>query len=110
MSEKLSAELERAPTPQLDLLGLMDQIRSEEASYDAIGGMIEQARLAASYDVPVIQQLDRAVPAKFPSRPKTLQSLKAAAALSLILGILLAFLFNHLRLIEGAGSGGEPRT
>ncbi|GEM_PF-3974103 len=110
MSEKLFTELEQAPSPELDVLGLMGQIRLEEASFDMLVGMIEQVRLTESYDVPALQQLDRAIPAKFPSRPKTLQSLKAAAALSLILGIMLAFFFNYLRLIEGAERDGEPQA
>lgn len=110
MSEKLFTELEQAPRPEMNILRLMGQIRLEEASSDVLAGMIEQSRFTESYDVPTIQQLDRAIPAKFPSRPKTLQSLKAAAALSLILGIMLAFFLNHLRLIEGTGSGGEPRA
>lgn len=110
MSEKLFTELEQAPRPEMDILKLMGQIRLEEASSDVLAGMIDQARLTESYNVPTIQQLDRAIPAKFPSRPKTLQSLKAAAALSLILGIMLAFFLNYLRLIEGAGSGGALRA
>lgn len=110
MSEKLFTELDRAPRSELDILGLMGQIRLEEASSDMLAGMIEQARFTEAYDVPTIQQLDRAIPAKFPSKPKTRQSLKAAAALSLILGIMLAFFLNHLRLTEGAGGGGEPRA
>lgn len=110
MSEKLFTKLEQAPRPEMDLLRLMGQIRLEEASSDVLAGMIDQVRLMETYDVPTVQQLDRAIPANFPSRPKTRQSLKAAAALSLILGIMLAFFLNYLRLIEGAGSGGESRA
>lgn len=110
MSEKLFTELEQALRPEMGILTLMGQIRLEEASSDVLAGMIDQARLTATYDVPIIQQLDRAIPAKFPSKPKTLQSLMAAAALSLILGIMLAFFLNYLRLIEGAGSGGALRA
>jgi len=108
MSKKLFTEFERAPTLALDLLRLTRQVKVEEAVYGMLVGMLEQARIAESRDVPTIQLLDKAVPAKFPSKPRTLQNLQAAAALSLILGILLAFFLNHLAWLRAQEAAAMP--
>jgi uncharacterized protein involved in exopolysaccharide biosynthesis len=100
LSKQAFTEYAEAPALALDYLRLARQVKVEESVYGMLVGMLEQARIAESRDVPTIQQLDRAVPAVWPSRPRTMQNLQAAAALSLILGILLAFFLDYVKQLR----------
>lgn len=100
MSAKLFPSFEEAPSLALDFLRLTRQLKVEEAVYAMLVGMLEQAKIAETRDMPTIQVMDKAIPPERKSRPKTLQNVQTAAVLSLIFGILLAFFLNYLEQIK----------
>jgi len=109
MSKKIFPEFEKAPTLALDLLRLIRQVKVEEAVYGMLVGMLEQAKIAEARDVPTIQVLDPAVVPAVHSRPMTLQNVQVAGALSLILGILLAFFLNYLKQLKAQEAASEAK-
>jgi hypothetical protein len=60
-------------------------------------GTLQQTKIAENRDVPTIQVLDPAILPLRHSRPKTLQNVQVAAAVSLVLGIMLAFSLDYLK-------------
>lgn len=100
MSKKAFAAIEEAPGLALEFLRLTRRVKIEESVYGMLVGMLEQARIAEVRDLPTVQVLDLAVPPTRRASPKTLNNVLAAAALSCLLGILLAFFLNHLEVVR----------
>lgn len=115
LSRKTFPFFEEAPSLVLDYMRLSRQVKVEEAVYGMLVGMLEQAKIMEVRDVPTIQVLDPAVPPEHRSRPKTLENIKVAGILSLILGVVLAFFLEYLKrikyeeqvLFDSMGSSGE---
>lgn len=100
LSKKVYPVFEEAPSLGFEFLRLARQQKVEEAVYGMLIGMLESAKLAELRDVPTVHLLDAAVPPEFKSRPKTLHNVLMAAAISLVSGILLAFLLVHLEQLR----------
>jgi len=100
LSAKAFPSIEEAPSLALNFLRLTRQVKVEEAVYGMLVGMLEQAKIAEVRDLPTFQVLDPAVPPEHKSRPKTLENIKAAGAVSLVMGILLAFFLNYLEQLK----------
>jgi len=60
----------------------------------------EQAKIAEARDTPTVQVLDKAVPAERKSKPKTTLNMAIAGALSLFVGIFLAFFLEYVERIR----------
>ncbi len=100
LSKKIYPLFEEAPQLALDMQRLTRRVKVEEAVYGMLAGMLESAKITEARDVPAIQIMDYAIPPKFPSKPKTLQNMVAASALSLILGIMMAIFLDYLQRIK----------
>lgn len=100
LSRRAFPAFDDAPSLAMDFLRLSRQIKVEEAVYGMLVGMLEQAKIAEARDLPTIQVLDKALPPEYRSKPKTLQHVQVAAALSLVLGILLALFINYLEMLK----------
>jgi glycosyltransferase involved in cell wall biosynthesis/uncharacterized protein involved in exopolysaccharide biosynthesis len=108
LSQKVFPLVEEAPTLFLDLLRLTRRVKVEEAVYGMLVGSLEAARLMEAKNLPTIQPMDLAVPPEFHSRPKTLQSVQVAGALSLALGCLLVIFVNYLQRLKAEEAAALP--
>lgn len=104
MSKKFFPAFEEAPSLVLDLTRLMRRVKVEESVYGMLVGALEQAKISESKDLPTVQVLDPALPPQHKSRPKTLHNMLAAGALSLVLGLFLAFFLTHVETLRAEGA------
>lgn len=100
LSSKAYPSFEEAPSLTLEYARLTRQMKVEEAVYGMLVGMLEQAKIAETRNLPAFQVLDEAIPPEYKSRPKTLQNIAVAGAVSLVLGLLLAMFLNYLEVVK----------
>ncbi len=89
----------RVPEVGLELARLTRDAKVQETLVTLLAQQVEQARLAEARDMPVVQVLDRAVPAERPARPRLRLNLAIAGVTSLFVGVCLAFLREHVRAL-----------
>lgn len=75
----------------------MRELKVQESLYKLLKSEYEQAKLAEAHDMPMVQVLDVAVPAEKKSKPSIRTNMMIAGALSVIVGILLAFFLDFLK-------------
>jgi len=80
----------RVPEVGLDLVRLTRDVKVQEVLVTLLTQQIEQARIAEARDTPVVQVLDRAVPAERHSRPRVTLNVAIAGVVSFFLSALLA--------------------
>ena len=78
----------KVPEVGLDLARLAREVKAQETLVTLLVQQVEQARIAEAKDMPIVQRLDRAVPAERHSRPRMGLHLGVAAVVSLALGVL----------------------
>ncbi len=81
----------KVPEMSLELARLTRDLKVQETVHNLLTQQLEQAKIAEAEDVPVVQVLDQAIPATHKTKPKIRLNILIAAAMSLCLGILLAF-------------------
>jgi len=86
----------KVPQIGLALTRLTRDLKVQETVYTLLTQQLEQAKIAEAQDAPVVQVLDRAIPALHKSKPKIRSSMALAGAVSLFLGIFLAFLLEYI--------------
>lgn len=93
-----SMKLPGAQVPKIGMeLGrLTRDLKVQEAVYTLLTQQLEQAKIAEAQDVPVVQVLDRAVPALRKSKPIIRLNMALAGAVSLFVGIFLAFFLEYV--------------
>ena len=92
----------RLPGAQVPKVGLeqgrlMRDLKVQESVYVLLTQQLEQAKIGEAQDTPVVQVLDRAIPAIRKSKPKIKLSMAMAGAVSLFLGIFLAFFLEYIQ-------------
>ncbi len=89
--------------PELGLkaIQLMRDVEIQNAIYMFVFQEYEKAMFEEEKKTPLVIVLDRAVPPDFRSRPRRTLMVAIAGGLSLILSVLLAFLFEALGGLEG---------
>jgi uncharacterized protein involved in exopolysaccharide biosynthesis len=87
----------QVPKVQLELARLMRDIKVQEAVYTILTQQLEQAKMTEAQDMPIVQVLDRAVPALHKSGPKIRLNMALAGAVSLFLGVFLAFFLEYVQ-------------
>lgn len=85
----------RVPKVGLDLARLTREAKVQQTVFELLTQQYEQAKIAEARDSPIVQILDRAVPAEWKSKPKTTLNMALAAAISLFAGIFLAFFLEY---------------
>ena len=75
---------------------LFREVKIQDTVFTLLTAQFEQAKISEARDTPTVQLLDKAVPADFKSRPKVKQNMAIAGAVSLFIGILLAFFLEAL--------------
>lgn len=86
----------RVPEVGLELARLTRDVKIQETVVTLLTQQLEQARLGEAKDIPIVRVLDPAVPAEQPSKPPLFLGLAIAGALSLLLGMFLAFSLEYL--------------
>jgi tyrosine-protein kinase Etk/Wzc len=89
-----SVPFAKVPEVGLELARLTRDVKIQETLVTLLTQHGEQARLVEAKDVPVVQVLDRAVPAERPVRPRTAVNVAVAVAASLLIGVFLALFID----------------
>jgi len=87
----------KVPEVGLELARLSRDVKIQDTVYMLLTQQLEQVKIAEAKDTPVVQVLDRAVPALRKSKPKIKLQMALAGAVSLFLGIFLAFLLEYIQ-------------
>jgi len=90
----------KVPEVGLELARLTREAKVQETLVTLLTQQAEQARIAEARGTPVVQVLDRAVPAERHSRPRLSLNLGVAAAASLTLGVFGAFIREYARRLS----------
>jgi uncharacterized protein involved in exopolysaccharide biosynthesis len=80
----------KVPEVGLELVRLTRDVKIQEVLVTLLTQQLEQARIAEARDTPVVQVLDRAVPAERYTRPRAVLNGGLAAMVGLVFGALLA--------------------
>ena len=89
----------KVPEVGLELARLTREVKVQETLVTLLVQQVEQARIAEAKDMPIVQRLDRAVPAERHSRPHLGVNLSLAAVVSLVLGVFGAFGREYARRV-----------
>ena len=87
----------KVPEVSLELARLTREVRVQETLVTLLTQQLEQARILEVKDLPIVQVLDRAVPAERPDKPRVRLNVAISAVASLLVGICLAFLLERVR-------------
>lgn len=86
----------KVPELGMELIRLTREVKVQETVFSLLTAQFEQAKIAEARDTPTVQVLDRAKPSERKSRPITTLNMAIAGALSLFIGIFLAFFLEYL--------------
>ncbi|MBI3990038.1 MAG: hypothetical protein HY347_10540 [candidate division NC10 bacterium] len=84
------------PAVGMEFARLTRDQKVQETLYTLLAQQLEQAKIAEARDMPTAQVLDRAAPAERKSKPKIRQNMMIAGAVSLFIGIFLAFFLEYV--------------
>ena len=91
-----SVPFARVPELAVELARLTREVKVHEVVVVLLTQNLEQARINEAKDTPVVQVLDKAIPAERHSKPKLKLNLALAGLASLLAGMLLALLLDSL--------------
>jgi len=92
-----SVPFSRVPQLGVDLARLTRDVKMHEVLVTLLAQNLEQAKINAAKDTPIVEVLDRAVPAERHSKPRLDLNLFLAGLTSLPLGIGLALFVEYVR-------------
>jgi len=98
----------KMPELGMEFIRLMREVKVQETVFNLLTAQFEQAKINEARDMPTVQLLDKAVPAERKSKPKTVLNMAIAGALSLFVGIFLAFFLEYLERVRKQEAG--PKT
>jgi tyrosine-protein kinase Etk/Wzc len=98
--EELQVPFVKVPELGMELIRLMREVKVQETVFILLTQQYEQAKISEAKDTPTVQLLDKAVPADKKSRPKTLLNMAIAGAMSLFIGIFLAFFLEYTERVR----------
>ena len=93
---EFSVPFAKVPEVGLELVRLTRAVKVGETLVLLLTQQLEQSRMAAAKDLPVVQVLDRAVPANRAFKPRLRVNLIVSAALALFVGVLVSFGLEYL--------------
>ena len=94
----------KVPEVGIELVRLTREVKVQETLVTLLTQQLEQAKIAEAKDLPVVQVLDRAVPAERHSRPKLFLNTVLAGVASLFAAVSLTFFLEYLKNL-----GSRPR-
>lgn len=87
----------KVPEVGIELVRLTRDVKIGETLVTLLSQQLEQAKIGEAKDLPIVQVLDRAVPAERHSRPTLLLNVVLAVVVSLFGGIVLAFILEYFK-------------
>ncbi len=99
--EEIYIPVAKVPEVGLELARQMRDLKVQETLVNLLAQQLEQAKIAEAKDMPLVQVLDRAVPAVRHSKPRLRVNLLISGALSLFASVSLAFFVDHVRGLAG---------
>jgi len=87
----------KVPEVGIELVRLTREVKVGETLVTLLTQQLEQAKIAEAKNLPIVQVLDRAVPAERHSRPKLRLNIGLAGVVSLFVGVFLAFFLEYLK-------------
>lgn len=90
----------KVPELGMEFIRLTRDVKVQETVFNLLTAQFEQAKIAEARDTPTVQVLDKAVPAERKSKPKVKLNMAIAGALSLFIGIFLAFFLEYLERVR----------
>jgi capsule polysaccharide export protein KpsE/RkpR len=90
----------KVPELGMELVRLTREVKFQETVYNLLTAQFEQAKIAEARDTPIVQVLDRAVPAEQTSKPKVKLNMAIAGALSLFVAVFLALFFEYVERMK----------
>ncbi len=87
----------KVPMIGLELARLARDLKVQDTVYMLLTQQLEQVKIAEARDTPGVQVLDHAFPALRKSKPKIKLQMALAGAVSLFLGIFLAFFLEYIQ-------------
>jgi uncharacterized protein involved in exopolysaccharide biosynthesis len=103
-----SVPFSRVPEVGLELARLTRDVKVQEGLVTILTQQVEQTRIAEAKDIPVVQVLDRAVPAARHSKPRLAVNLALAGVIGLLAGLALASLRELTQSTSPTGPGRLP--
>jgi len=103
--KELHVPFTKMPELGMEYVRLVRDVKVQETVYNLLTAQYEQAKINEARDMPTVQLLDKAVPAERKSRPKTVLNMAIAGALSLFVGIFLAFCLEYVERIRKQEAG-----
>lgn len=94
---EISVPMARVPEIGLELVRLTREVKVGETVVILLTQQLEQAKINEAKDLPVVQVLDRAVPAERHSWPKLRLNLAIATVVSLMLSVFLVLFVDYIR-------------
>jgi capsule polysaccharide export protein KpsE/RkpR len=94
-SRDFAVPFARVPEIGLELVRLTRDVKIQETLVTLLTQQLEQARIVEAKDIPVVQMLDRGVPAERASKPRLVLNLAVATVTSLLLGVFVAFMRDY---------------
>ncbi len=94
--QEITLPVARVPELSMEYVRLMREVKIQETVFTLLTQQFEQAKIAEARDTPIVQLLDKAVPAERKSKPKTVVSMAIAGVLSLFVGVFLAFFLEYV--------------
>ena len=85
----------RVPEVALELVRLTREVKVQEVLVTLLTQQLEQAKIAEARDTPVVQVLDRAVPAQRYARPRAARNGAIAGVVALVLSVSLAVVLER---------------
>ncbi len=86
----------KMPELERDLIRLTRDVKVQETVFTLLTQQFEQAKIAEAREMPMVQVLDKAVPAERKSKPSTRTNTAIAGFISLLVGVFLAFFLEHV--------------
>jgi len=93
----------KMPAVAVEYARLMREVKIRETVFTLLTQQYEQAKIAEARDMPMVQVLDKAVPAERKSRPRTVLTSAVVGVLSVFFGVFLAFFLEYLERVRALG-------
>jgi len=93
---EFAVPLPKVPEVGIELARMTRDVKVHETLVTLLIQQTEQARIAEAKDLPMVQALDRAVPAERPSRPRLRLNIAIGGVTGIFVGIFLAFLADYV--------------